>query len=595
MGLFENFPYTNFHEINLDQIIKIMRQMQDEWQQVESDWDSMQDFINNYFDNLDVSEEVLQALQTMAGDGELNTIIDPVIVAETASWLAEHITPTSPAVDNTLSIAGAAADAKATGDAVADLKEDLRIPSPMEWEYNDHYYINTSSISINTTNPYTYSASYHGKSKFVPCAEGDVFIISIRGNSSNLKPYIFCDSEGTIIDYGSDIQYINERIVAPENTSYVGFNSIPEDTYGTVQIGEPAIDEIEYEIDSINNIIGTSRQMSWAYTRNYYIKTDVTSIDTSNPYSYSNSYFGKCRFMACNPGDVFVISLFGDVSNLCPYVICSSDGTVIEKGSINNQYHDYRLVIPETGAYIGFNSVPSDAYGAVQIGETNIELLNAKVEELENIVETGFTGLNGVAFGTSLTYRAQTTGGYLQYLPSLSGITWDNQGIGSSKIKGNMLTAIQEYTNYSDKNVCILEGFVNDWWENSAALGTWEDTTDATVCGCVRTAINHIITHNANITLFLVLDPYGRNYNGTNNSSTAVNNAGSTQYEFYEEIAKVAESLAIPVIKLYAISGISENTPQYIMDNIHPTALGAEQTAYAIWSQMKQYYPNRTA
>lgn len=137
MGLFDNFPYTNFHEINLDQIIKIMRQMQDEWQQVENDWDSMQDFINNYFENLDVSEEVLQALQTMAGDGELNTIIDPVIITETASWLSEHITPTTPAVDNTLSIAGAAADAKATGDAVADLKEDI----------DEITYINSNTIS----------------------------------------------------------------------------------------------------------------------------------------------------------------------------------------------------------------------------------------------------------------------------------------------------------------------------------------------------------------------------------------------------------------------------------------------------------------
>lgn len=211
---------------------------------------------------------------------------------------------------------------------------------------------------------------------------------------------------------------------------------------------------------------------------------------------------------------------------------------------------------------------------------------------------SNFNGLNGVAFGTSLTYRSQTTGGYLQYLPALSGITFDNQGLGSSTIlphgsDPNMLNKIKTYANYASKRVCILEGFVNDWGYNYDNLGTWTDTTETTVCGCVRSALNYIMSQNANMTIFLVLDHYGRNYSGVNNSSTSPNGNGDTQYEFYEEIAKVGESLGIPVIKQYATSGISENTPQYLLDNIHMNELGAKQSAYNIWEFMKNYYPNQ--
>lgn len=219
----------------------------------------------------------------------------------------------------------------------------------------------------------------------------------------------------------------------------------------------------------------------------------------------------------------------------------------------------------------------------------------AKIES-KNIIGNSnvfdqFAGMDGVAFGTSLTYRSQTTGGYLNFLPGLSGITFDNQGIGDSSIKGDMLTAIKNYSSYSGKQICIIEGFVNDW-NYHRTLGTYTDATEDTVCGCVRSAINYILAQNADITVFLVLDHYGRNYGGDNRSSTAKNSNNQTQFEFYEEIAKVAESLGIPVIKLYSFSGISENTPQYLLDYIHPNALGAEQTAYAIWSRMRTYYPN---
>ena len=205
--------------------------------------------------------------------------------------------------------------------------------------------------------------------------------------------------------------------------------------------------------------------------------------------------------------------------------------------------------------------------------------------------ENPYYGLSAVAFGTSLTYRAQTSYGYLQYLPGLSEMTFDNQGIGSSTILGNMLTAIKSYNGYSGKNVCLLEGFVNDWYQG-LALGTYKDTEETSVCGCVRSALNYIFSQNANITVFLVLDPYGKKVGNVDCRSFAVNPNNLTQKEFYDEIAKVAESLGVPVIKLYADSQISENTPQYLTDNIHPTALGAKQTANTIWSYMKQHVPN---
>lgn len=119
MGIFQQFPYSNFHEMNLDQIIKIMRDMQDEWTNTKSEWASYKEFIDNYFENLNVSEEVLAAMRIFAEDGTLNDILDPTIITQTTAWLGDHITqPTTPAIDSSLTIAGAAADAKAAGDAI---------------------------------------------------------------------------------------------------------------------------------------------------------------------------------------------------------------------------------------------------------------------------------------------------------------------------------------------------------------------------------------------------------------------------------------------------------------------------------------------
>ena len=79
-------------------------------------YEELQGYVNRYFDNLDVQEEINNKLDKMASDGSLLTIISPTISEETAKWLRANITnPTNPPVDKSLTVVGAAADAFKAG------------------------------------------------------------------------------------------------------------------------------------------------------------------------------------------------------------------------------------------------------------------------------------------------------------------------------------------------------------------------------------------------------------------------------------------------------------------------------------------------
>ena len=91
----------------------------------------LQDWINSWFTNLDVQEEINKKLDSMVQNGSFGTLLhqtfDTQINRQTTnavtSWLVANVTPTGSAVvvDKSLSIAGAAADAKTTGDKINDI------------------------------------------------------------------------------------------------------------------------------------------------------------------------------------------------------------------------------------------------------------------------------------------------------------------------------------------------------------------------------------------------------------------------------------------------------------------------------------------
>lgn len=97
---FENkYPYTDFHELNLDWIISEIKRiaqewidyrttldsdweqykhdLNEEWAEVEQAWTDLHDYVQNYFANLDVQQEINNKLDQMAADGTLDAILLP--------------------------------------------------------------------------------------------------------------------------------------------------------------------------------------------------------------------------------------------------------------------------------------------------------------------------------------------------------------------------------------------------------------------------------------------------------------------------------------------------------------------------------------
>lgn len=103
-------------------LFKTVKEMFDAQDTLVKNYKELYEFINTYFDNLDVQEEINNKLNNMSREGTLLNIVKPTITNETTKWLAGHMTnPTSPAVDKSLSVQGAAADAFMTGSLLSSL------------------------------------------------------------------------------------------------------------------------------------------------------------------------------------------------------------------------------------------------------------------------------------------------------------------------------------------------------------------------------------------------------------------------------------------------------------------------------------------
>lgn len=85
MGL-NNYPYTNFHELNADWIIAKIKELISSYAELNSNFDTLTDnfnnleqYVQNYFDDLDLTEEVRTVINEMIASGYIDQIVSEMV------------------------------------------------------------------------------------------------------------------------------------------------------------------------------------------------------------------------------------------------------------------------------------------------------------------------------------------------------------------------------------------------------------------------------------------------------------------------------------------------------------------------------------
>lgn len=122
-------------------------------------------------------------------------------------------------IDTTLTQSGKAADAKATGDEISQIKEDLtNITGLNALQYKLGWIdCNAETIDVTHINPSTTGYKY----AVDECSEGDAYIVNGTGALS-AKSWCFVDANKNRLTYQPDSQTVckSERIIAPANAAY---------------------------------------------------------------------------------------------------------------------------------------------------------------------------------------------------------------------------------------------------------------------------------------------------------------------------------------------------------------------------------------
>lgn len=173
-----------------------------------------------------VQDQLTQLFNQKVNSTDLTNYVNSTLKSEVTSWLNQNVNPVGSAVvvDSSLTISGAAADAKAVGNELTDLKADLTIQTGSTMLQFEAGYISTKAevgdvvdTTVISSNSYVHCID--------ECVEDDVFCLNLVGGGAP-RGWAFLDADYKLVSKSvASLSASNLIISAPQNAAYAVFNS----------------------------------------------------------------------------------------------------------------------------------------------------------------------------------------------------------------------------------------------------------------------------------------------------------------------------------------------------------------------------------
>lgn len=256
------YPYTDFHELNLDWFLNKFKELLDSWAELSSDnaqfkttiegrVDTLENtvqtfttFVTNYFEDLNVQTEINNKLNAMVEDGTLAALIEPLLTEFEAS-IDGRIDVLEQRMDTFASLT----EGSTTGDAEL---QDIRVGAngityPTAGDaVRGQYSANKALIDINTGNISTNTTDISALSGRMTTAEGA--ITDLQAADTSLGNRITAN-EGDIVDLKAADVSLDGRLDTLE-----GKMSTAEDDIDTL---EGKMSTAESDIDNLESAVST--------------------------------------------------------------------------------------------------------------------------------------------------------------------------------------------------------------------------------------------------------------------------------------------------------------------------------------------------